>query len=45
MCPVAAESKNSKPNSKKKIDKKINTNLERVVEDDSYENSQNLQTS
>ena len=41
MCPVAAESKNSKPSSKKKINKKINTNLETVVE----ENSQNLQTS
>jgi len=25
MCPVAAESKNSKPSSKKKIIKKINT--------------------
>ena len=30
MCPVAAESKNSKPSSKKKINKKINTNLETV---------------
>ena len=28
MCPVAAESKNSNPSSKKKITKKINTNLE-----------------
>ena len=33
MCPVAAESKNSKPSSKKKINKKINTNLETVVEE------------
>ena len=45
MCPVAAESKNSKPSSKKKINKKINTNLETVVEGDSDKNSQNLQTS
>ena len=45
MCPVAAESRNSKPSSKKKINKKINTNLETVVEGDSNENSQNLKTS
>ena len=43
MCPVAAESKNSKPSSKKKISKKINTNLETVVEEDSN-NSQNFQS-
>ena len=45
MCPVAAESKNSKPSSKKKINKKINTNLETVVEEGSNGNSQNLQPS
>jgi len=45
MCPVAAESKNSKPSSKKKIYKKINTNLETVVEEDGIKNSHNLQTS
>ena len=45
MCPVAAESKNSKPSSKKKINKKINTNIETIVEEDSNINSQNLQTS
>ena len=45
MCPVAAESKNSKPSSKKKISKKINTNLETVVEEDRIKNSNNLQTS
>ena len=45
MCPVAAESKNSKPSSKKKINKKINTNLETLVEEDLNKNSQNLQTS
>ena len=45
MCPVAAESKNSKPSSKKKINKKINTNLDTVVEGDSNKNSQNLQPS
>ena len=45
MCPVAAESKNSKPSSKKKINKKINTNLGTVVEEDSNKNNQTLQTS
>ena len=40
MCPVAAESKNSKPSSKKKINKKVNTNLNKVVEEDSNDNSQ-----
>ena len=45
MCPVAAESKNSKPSSKKKINKKINTNLETVVEDEKNINNQNLPTS
>ena len=44
MCPVAAESKNSKPSSKKKINKKINTNLETVVEEENNINSQSLQT-
>ena len=44
MCPVAAESKNSKPSSKKKINKKI-TNLETVVEEESNINSQSLQKS
>ena len=44
MCPVAAESKNSKPSSKKKINKKINTNLETVIEEDNN-NNKNLQTS
>ena len=44
MCPVTAESKNSKPSSTKKINKKINTNLESVVEEDSNKNSQNSQT-
>ena len=43
MCPVAAESKNSKPSSGKKINKKINTNLETVIEEES--NNKNLQTS
>ena len=45
MCPVAAESKNSKPSSKKKINKKINAYLETVIEEDSNKNIQNLQTS
>ena len=45
MCPVAAESKNSKPSSKKKINKKINTNLETVVEEENSLDSQSLKTS
>ena len=45
MCPVAAESKNSKPSSKKKINKKINNNLETSVEEVSNINAQSLQTS
>ena len=45
MCPVAAESKNSKPSSKKKINKKINTNLETVVEEDINNNGQSLEGS
>ena len=45
MCPVAAESKNSKPSSKKKINKKINTNLETVVEESSNINIQYSQES
>ena len=44
MCPVAAESKNSQLSSKKKINKKINTNLETVVEDEKNINTQSLQT-
>ena len=44
MCPVAAESKNSKPSSKKKINKKINTNLGTVVEED-IKNGQSFETS
>ena len=34
MCPVAAESKNSNPSSKKKINKKIDLNLENGKEDE-----------
>ena len=45
MCPVAAESKNSKQSSKKKINKKINANLETVVKEDSNRNGQSLEKS
>ena len=45
MCPVAAESKNSKPSSNKKINKKINTNLGTVIEEENNIKSQSLQTS
>ena len=34
MCPVAAESKNSKPSSKKNINNKINLNLDKTVGED-----------
>ena len=44
MCPVAAESKNYKPSSPKKINKKINANLETVVDEETNINSQTLQT-
>ena len=45
MCPVAAESKNSKPSSKKKINKKINSNLETIVEEDNSFNNQSIEDS
>ena len=45
MCPVAAESKNSNPSSQKKINKKINTNLGTVVEEDINKNGQSLEKS
>ena len=45
MWPVAAESKKSKPSSKKKINKKINTNFGTVVEEDTNKNGQSLETS
>jgi len=45
MCPVAAESKNSKPSSKKKLNKKINTNLGTVVEEDIKKNGQSFEKS
>ena len=44
MCPVAAESKNSKPSSKRKINKKLNSNLEKTVEEENNINSLNLKT-
>ena len=48
MCPVAAESKNSNPRSKKKIIKKIDSNLEKgqkeeeqiIPDQDTIQNSQ-----
>ena len=45
MCPVTAESKNSNPSSKKKINKKIKANLQTVVEEDSNNNIQDLRSS
>ena len=45
MCPVAAESKNSKSSSKKKINKKSNTSLEAAVEEDTNNISQTLNSS
>ena len=43
MCPVAAESKSSNPSSKKKINKKISTNLDAVVERDENIQTQKIQ--
>ena len=48
MCPVAAESKNSNPSSKKKIIKKIDSNLEKGQKEEEQfipdqDNIQNLQ--
>ena len=45
MSPVAAESKNSKPSSKKKINKKINTSLDNVVSEENNIQSPNIQNS
>ena len=45
MSPVAAESKNSKPSSKKKINKKINTSLDTVVAAENNIQSPNTQES
>ena len=43
MCPVAAKSKNSKPSSKKNINKKINNNLNTLVEEEKNNNSQTIE--
>ena len=40
MCPVAAESKNSNPSSKKKIHKKIDSNIENSREEEKVINNQ-----
>ena len=45
MSPVAAESKNSKPSSKKKINKKINPSLDNVVSEENNIQSPNIQNS
>ena len=45
MSPVAAESKNSKPSTKKKINKKINNSLAAAVEEDTNNISQTLNSS
>ena len=42
MCPVAAKSKNSNPISKKKINKKIESNLENSLEDKKIAKDQEL---
>ena len=42
MCPVAAKSKNSNPSSKKKINKKIDSNLENSGEDEKIIKDQDL---
>ena len=42
MCPVAAKSKNSNPSSKKKINKKIDSNVEKGREDEKIIKDQDL---
>ena len=43
MCPVATESKNSNPISKKKINKKINTNVDTVVQEENNLHAHNVE--
>ena len=43
MCPVAAESKNSNPTSKKKINKKFDSNLEKGREEEIMKNQDPIQ--
>ena len=45
MCPVAAESKNSKPTSNKKINKKISPNSATVVEEEHNISTENIKES
>ena len=45
MCPVAAESKNSNPSSKKKINKKIDSNFKNDREEESIKNQDPIQNS
>ena len=45
MCPVAAESKNSNPSSKKKINKKIDSNLENNKKEEIKKNQDSIQNS
>ena len=42
MCPVAAKSKNSNPSSKKKINKKIDSNSENGSQDEKFVSDQDL---
>ena len=46
MCPAATESKSSNPSSKKRINKKIDSNFKNVIEEENINNQdpiQNLQ--
>ena len=45
MCPVAAKSKNSNPSSKKKINKKIDSNFKSHLEEESIKNQDPIQNS
>ena len=45
MCPAVTESKNSNPSSKKKINKKIDSNLKNGREEQSFKNQDPIQNS
>ena len=45
MCPAATESKSSNPSSKKKINKKIDSNIKNDLEEESIKNQDPIQNS
>ena len=45
MCPAVTESKNSNPSSKKKVNKKIDSNSKNSREEESIKNQESIQNS